>query len=201
MCHFRRKLNCITLNRAGCKLTTCSVILFILRFIIIHQTAFKDNCLFLLGKSPDIKRDVLNTVCSNDLCGNFFLTEPDSIPDTGDKNIIPVGVIELSVPADCKGKDTPVDAVAAVTLCGELVADITEASEHLLTGGCLLSCASVSGTAGKDTGTELGMLCRFRAVSRYFRKHRNNLFAYTLAAFFLLSGNSLCSTHILGNTA
>ena len=103
-----------------------------LSLVVIHQTALKDNCLFLFGKALYIKGDILNGVLCDYLSGNLLCAVLDSLTDTWNINVVAVCVVELSFLVESEGKNAPVDAVASVTLGCEFIADICETAEHLL---------------------------------------------------------------------
>ena len=83
-------------------------------------------------------------VAGDDFGINLFLAAKDGLADAGDGNVVAGLKVKGGIRVDGERDDTPVDAVAAVTLGGVLVADVGVAAKHLLAGCCLLTGAAVT---------------------------------------------------------
>ena len=72
--------------------------------------------------------DVLHAaVCQQDLGGDVLTAAFNGLPDAGNEHAVPRLVVKGRILVQGKGQDAPVDAVGAVALGGELVADGSEA--------------------------------------------------------------------------
>ena len=108
---------------------------------------------------------VYTAVLADNLGGDVLPALLHRLADVGHEHAIAAFIVEGRVLIHGEGQDAPVDAVAAVALGGELIADIGKAAQHLLTGGCLLPGGAVAGLVGKHGRAELGASCQLVGVT------------------------------------
>ena len=66
-------------------------------------------------------------VSADHLGGDILPALLNGLPDAGNKHAVAGLVVKGGIPVQREGQDAPVDAIAAVALGGELVADVGEA--------------------------------------------------------------------------
>ena len=133
--------------------------------------------------------------------GEFLVASRYLLPDIGDEDEIPRGGVEGRAVRQRKGQHPPVDAVGAVALGGEVVADIGAAPQYPLAGGGLLPGGAVAGLVGEDHRADVhtgqGALRQVqRRQHRLQRRHRR-----TGGAGCLQRLRSLGPRHIIRVTA
>ena len=75
--------------------------------VVVHKATVKDYLLFVLGKSFDVKCDILyRAVSLYYLCGELFLALKYCLADTAYEYVITRFVGEVSALGKCKGKNT-----------------------------------------------------------------------------------------------
>ena len=116
------------------RLLACSYGLFrVVRGVVVHQAAVEQDLLLVRREALDVKGDVLHaTALTDDLRGDGLGAGLDRLADAGHEHHVAVLIIELGAFREGEGQDAPVDAVAAVTLGGVLIAEVGVAAEHLL---------------------------------------------------------------------
>ena len=81
-------------------------------FVVVHKATVKDNFLFIIGKTLNVKSNALNaSVCLNNLCGELLVAASNLLSNALNENVVAALIGECCVFCKSKGKNTLVYAV------------------------------------------------------------------------------------------
>ncbi len=96
--------------------------------VIVHQASVENDFLLIVRQAFHMEHQVLyGAVRPDDPSRDILNAVLNGLADAGDEHTVAGGVVKGRVRVQREGQDSPVDAVGAIPLGGELIADVGKA--------------------------------------------------------------------------
>ena len=146
--------------------------------VIVDEAPAQQQLALLRVGVFQIEEEVCFPAVMQQYRGEFLVAPGHLLPHLRDVDKVAGCAVKAAVRRQCKRQQAPVDAVGAIALGGEFVADIGAAAQHPLAGGRLLPGGAVAGLVGKDNGADVqpgeAVCIQIQCVQR-IRQHRRYL--------------------------